>query len=123
MSGQRRAPPPRAARAEHQDPAGDARCRDRGTTRVLRGSARHDKDRWNVDRTVGDRHCTLTLAPRRGREEFLRSGCSIVGAIAFWAICAMLLALPYALLWRVPVALLIGVISPLGLIGSRRATR
>ena len=51
---------------------------------------------------------------------------SILGAIAFWAVCALLLALPYAVLWaattrqlvwRAPVALVIGVMPPLGLIG------
>jgi len=61
-----------------------------------------------------------------GAKNFFGPDISAVGAIAFWALCAMLLALPYALLWtnktrqllwRVPVALLIGVIPPLGLIG------
>jgi len=61
-----------------------------------------------------------------GAKNFLCPDVSVVGAIAFWAVCAMLLALPYALLWtektqqllwRVPVALLIGIIPPLGLIG------
>src|ERR1039458_1538364 len=61
-----------------------------------------------------------------GAKNFFGPDVSVVGAIAFWAVCAMLLALPYALLWtektqqllwRVPVALLIGIIPPLGLIG------
>jgi hypothetical protein len=60
-----------------------------------------------------------------GAKNFFGPEVSLVGAIAFWAVCAMLLALPYALLWtattrqlvwRAPVALLIGVIPPLGLI-------
>lgn len=46
--------------------------------------------------------------------------------MAFWAVCALLLALPYGLLWtdktwqllwRAPVALAVGVLPPLGLIG------
>jgi len=61
-----------------------------------------------------------------GAKNFFGPDISAVGAIAFWALCAMLLALPYALLWtnktrqllwRAPVALLIGAIPPLGLIG------
>src|SRR5580658_2072473 len=61
-----------------------------------------------------------------GAKNFFGPEVSVIGAMAFWAVCAMLLALPYALLWtdkarqllwRVPVALLIGVIPPLGLIG------
>jgi hypothetical protein len=61
-----------------------------------------------------------------GAKNFFGPDVSVVGAIAFWAVCAMLLALPYALLctakthqplWRAPVALLLGVIPPLGLIG------
>jgi len=61
-----------------------------------------------------------------GAKNFFGPDVSVVGAMAFWAVCAMLLALPYALLWtdetrqllwRAPVALLIGVIPPLGLIG------
>jgi predicted amidohydrolase len=61
-----------------------------------------------------------------GAKNFFGQDVSVVGAIAFWAVCGMLLALPYALLWtaksrqllwRVPLALLIGVIPPLGLIG------
>src|ERR1022692_1440087 len=61
-----------------------------------------------------------------GAKNFFGPDVSAVGAISFWAVCAMLLALPYALLWtektqqllwRVPVALLIGIIPPLGLIG------
>jgi apolipoprotein N-acyltransferase len=61
-----------------------------------------------------------------GAKNFFGPDVPVVGAMAFWAVCAMLLALPYALLWtdrtrqllwRAPVALLIGVIPPLGLIG------
>ena len=61
-----------------------------------------------------------------GAKNFFGPDVSVVGAMTFWAVCALLLALPYALLWtdktpqliwRVPVALLTGVIPPLGLIG------
>jgi predicted amidohydrolase len=61
-----------------------------------------------------------------GAKNFFGPDVSVVGAMAFWAVCALLLALPYALLWtdktqqllwRAPVALLIGVVPPLGLIG------
>ncbi|MBV9504851.1 MAG: hypothetical protein JO323_07585 [Acidobacteriia bacterium] len=61
-----------------------------------------------------------------GARNFFGPDVSAVGALGFWAICALLLSLPYALLWtnktvsltwRAPVALLIGVIPPLGLIG------
>jgi predicted amidohydrolase len=61
-----------------------------------------------------------------GAKNFFGPDVSVIGAMAFWAVCAVLLALPYALLWtaktrlmlwRAPVALLIGVIPPLGLIG------
>ena len=61
-----------------------------------------------------------------GAKNFFGPDVSVIGAMAFWAVCAMLLALPYALLWthktgqllwRAPVALLIGVVPPLGLIG------
>lgn len=61
-----------------------------------------------------------------GAKNFFGPDVSVIDAMAFWAVCALLLALPYALLWtdstrqmlwRPPVALLIGVIPPLGLIG------
>src|SRR5580700_7916898 len=61
-----------------------------------------------------------------GAKNFFGPDVSVIGAIAFWAVCAVLLALPYALLWtdktrqllwRTPVALMIAVIPPLGLIG------
>jgi hypothetical protein len=61
-----------------------------------------------------------------GAKTFFGPDVSALGALGFWAICALLLALPYALLWtsntrhliwRVPLAFLIGVIPPLGLIG------
>jgi len=61
-----------------------------------------------------------------GAKNFLGPDVSVIGAMAFWAVCALLLALPYALLWtiktrqllwRAPVALMIGVVPPLGLIG------
>ena len=61
-----------------------------------------------------------------GAKNFFGADVSVVGAMAFWAVCVLLLALPFALLWadktpqllwRVPVALLIGVIPPLGVIG------
>lgn len=51
---------------------------------------------------------------------------SAAGAMGFWALCAGLLALPYALLWtgrskhllwRTPLVLLLQVVPPLGLIG------
>jgi predicted amidohydrolase len=60
-----------------------------------------------------------------GAKNFFGPDVSVVGAMAFWAACATLLALPYALLWtdktrqllwRAPAALLIGFIPPLGLI-------
>src|SRR5690348_75116 len=34
-----------------------------------------------------------------GAKNFFGPDVSVLGAMAFWAICAMLLALPYALLW------------------------
>ncbi|HEY7391828.1 MAG TPA: hypothetical protein VH640_25150 [Bryobacteraceae bacterium] len=61
-----------------------------------------------------------------GAKNFFGPNVSAAVALGFWAICALLLALPYALLWtnrtrqlawRVPLALLIGVVPPLGLIG------
>jgi hypothetical protein len=61
-----------------------------------------------------------------GAKNFFGPDVSVIGAMGFWVVCAMLLALPYALLWtdktrqllwRAPVALLIGIIPPLGLIG------
>jgi len=61
-----------------------------------------------------------------GAKNFFGPDVSAVGAIAFWLVSAILLGLPYALLWtdktrqllwRPPAALLIGVIPPLGLIG------
>jgi len=61
-----------------------------------------------------------------GAKNFFGPDVSVAGAIAFWALCAVLLALPFALLWtdrtrhllwRAPLALLLGVVPPLGLIG------
>ena len=61
-----------------------------------------------------------------GAKNFFGPDVSVIDAIAFWAVCALLLALPYGLLWtdktrqllwRAPLALLVGVIPPLGLIG------
>jgi predicted amidohydrolase len=61
-----------------------------------------------------------------GAKNFFGPDVSVVEAIAFWTVCAALLALPYALLWtdktrlmlwRAPAAFLIGIIPPLGLIG------
>jgi hypothetical protein len=61
-----------------------------------------------------------------GAKNFFGPDVSIIGAMAFWAVCAVLLALPYAslwtdrtrqLLWRASVALTMGVIPPLGVIG------
>jgi predicted amidohydrolase len=61
-----------------------------------------------------------------GAKNFFGPDVSVLGAAAFWAVCALILALPYALLWtrqtghliwRAPLAFLIGVIPPLGLIG------
>jgi predicted amidohydrolase len=61
-----------------------------------------------------------------GAKNFFGPDVSVIGAMACWAVCAVLLALPYALLWtgktrqllwRAPAALMIGVIPPLGLIG------
>jgi hypothetical protein len=61
-----------------------------------------------------------------GTKNFFGPDVSALGALGFWTICALLLALPYALLWtnntnhliwRVPLAALIGIIPPLGLIG------
>ena len=61
-----------------------------------------------------------------GAKNFFGPDVSVLVAIAFWALCAVLLALPYALLWtertrqmlwRAPLAVLIGIIPPLGLIG------
>jgi predicted amidohydrolase len=61
-----------------------------------------------------------------GARNFFGPDISAGAAIAFWALCAVLLALPFALLWtdrtrhllwRVPLALLLGVVPPLGLIG------
>jgi predicted amidohydrolase len=61
-----------------------------------------------------------------GARNFFGPDISAGAAIAFWALCAALLALPFALLWtdrtrhllwRVPLALLLGVVPPLGLIG------
>src|SRR5580658_810540 len=53
-----------------------------------------------------------------GAKNFFGPDVSVSGAMAFWAVCAVLLALPYALLWtdrirqllwRPPVALMIGI--------------
>ena len=61
-----------------------------------------------------------------GAKNFFGPHVSVAVAIAFWVLCAVMLALPFALLWtdrtrhllwRVPLALLLGVIPPLGLIG------
>ncbi|HUB81964.1 MAG TPA: hypothetical protein VMB03_24375 [Bryobacteraceae bacterium] len=61
-----------------------------------------------------------------GAKNFFGPSVSVIDAIAFWAVCALLLALPYGLLWtdktrqllwRAPVALMIAVVPPLGLIG------
>jgi predicted amidohydrolase len=61
-----------------------------------------------------------------GARNFFGPDISAGTAITFWALCAVLLALPFALLWtdrtrhllwRVPLALLLGVVPPLGLIG------
>ncbi|MGA2113365.1 MAG: hypothetical protein ABSH56_01285 [Bryobacteraceae bacterium] len=61
-----------------------------------------------------------------GAKNFFGPDVSVIGAMAFWAVCALLLALPYGLLWtdktrqllwRAPVALLVAVFPPLGLIG------
>jgi len=61
-----------------------------------------------------------------GAKNFFGPHVSVPVAIAFWALCTVILALPFAmlwtdrtrhLLWRVPLALLLGVIPPLGLIG------
>ena len=61
-----------------------------------------------------------------GAKNFFGPDVSAAGAIAFWALCAVLLALPFALLWtdrtrqllwRTPLAFLLGVVPPLGLIG------
>jgi predicted amidohydrolase len=61
-----------------------------------------------------------------GARNFFGPQVSVVTATALWVICALLLATPYALLWsakrdqwlwRVPVALVLGAVPPLGLIG------
>jgi len=61
-----------------------------------------------------------------GARNFFGPDVSAAAAIAFWALCAVLLALPFALLWtdrtrhllwRAPLALVLGVVPPLGLIG------
>jgi predicted amidohydrolase len=61
-----------------------------------------------------------------GAKNFFGPHVSVVVAITFWALCAVMLAIPFAslwtdrtrrLLWRVPLALLLGVVPPLGLIG------
>jgi predicted amidohydrolase len=61
-----------------------------------------------------------------GAKNFFGPDVSALGATSFWAVCGLLLALPYALfwthktkhlIWRAPSAILIGVIPPLGLIG------
>jgi predicted amidohydrolase len=61
-----------------------------------------------------------------GAKNFFGPHVSVAVAIAFWALCAVMLALPFALLWtdrtrhllwRAPLALLLGVVPPLGLIG------
>jgi predicted amidohydrolase len=61
-----------------------------------------------------------------GAKNFFGPEVSVIGAMAFWAVCAFVLSLPYGLLWtdkarqllwRAPVVLLTGVIPPLGLIG------
>src|ERR1700722_7044869 len=61
-----------------------------------------------------------------GARNFFGPDVSAGAAMAFWALCAVLLALPFALLWtdrtrhllwRAPLAFLLGVIPPLGLIG------
>jgi predicted amidohydrolase len=61
-----------------------------------------------------------------GARNFFGPNVSAAAAIAFRALCALLLALPFALLWtdrtrhllwRAPLALLLGVVPPLGLIG------
>jgi predicted amidohydrolase len=61
-----------------------------------------------------------------GAKNFFGSDVSAITAIGFWALSAMLLALPFALLWtdrtrhllwRAPLAFLLGVVPPLGLIG------
>lgn len=61
-----------------------------------------------------------------GARNFFGPNVPVVLAMAFWVVCAMLLALPYAmfwtdvalhLLWRAPLAVLIGIVPPLGLIG------
>ena len=61
-----------------------------------------------------------------GAKNFFGPDVSVIEAMAFWAVCALLLALPYGLLWtdktwqllwRAPVALLVAVLPPLGLIG------
>jgi hypothetical protein len=61
-----------------------------------------------------------------GAKNFFGPDVSAGAAMAFWALCAVLLALPFALLWtdrtrhllwRAPLALLLGAVPPLGLIG------
>ena len=61
-----------------------------------------------------------------GARNFFGPDISAGTAITFWALCAVLLALPFALLWtdrtrhllwRAPLALLLGAVPPLGLIG------
>lgn len=61
-----------------------------------------------------------------GARNFFGSQASLVSAVLLWVVCALLLATPYSLLWsgsreqwvwRVPAALLLGALPPLGLIG------
>lgn len=62
-----------------------------------------------------------------GAKNFFGPSVSALVAVVFWFISAALLALPFGLLWtnttrrllwRAPLAILIGIIPPLGLIGS-----
>lgn len=61
-----------------------------------------------------------------GAKNFFGPDVSVAVAAAFWALCSILLAVPFGLLWtgrtghllwRGPLALLLGVVPPLGLIG------
>ncbi len=71
-------------------------------------------------------HAAALWALAVGAKNFFGPHVSVMVVIAFWTVCALPLALPYALLWmertsrllgRAPLAVLIGIIPPLGLIG------
>jgi hypothetical protein len=93
---------------------------------LLPALAFRQPSRWHCCATAAGYYAGALWPLALGAKNFFGPTVSALGALGFWAICGLLLATPYALLWtdktrqltwRVPLALLMGVVPPLGLVG------